>query len=74
MVRELLSHGADINAQDNSGLTALMEAVDADSSETVKLLLEHGADAALKNNQDMTALAIAIKQGNNELQALLPKQ
>ena len=74
MVRELLAHGANINTQDNNGLTALMEAVNADSSETVKLLLEHGADPALTNDEDMTAMAIAIRDDHKQIRTLLPGQ
>ena len=43
-VRLLLDKGADIEARDGSGATALMNAASANEVETVRLLLERGAD------------------------------
>jgi ankyrin repeat protein len=71
MVRVLLTHGADINAQDKSGLTALMEAVIANSEETVSVLLDQGAEKTIKNNDGQTALDIALKAGNKNILTLL---
>lgn len=43
-VKECLANGADIEARDDNGKTALMVAVVADSFELVKYLVEQGAD------------------------------
>ena len=43
-VRELLSHGADVNAQDLDNWTALLCAAKGGFLEIVELLVENGAD------------------------------
>jgi len=55
----LLSHGADVNAQDKYGYTPLHEAVlgpYATALPMVKLLLDHGADIDGKSSQGNTPL------------------
>ncbi len=42
----LLEHGADVNARDEDGWTALYVATEGGNTDMVKLLLEHGADMA----------------------------
>lgn len=63
-IEKLIGQGIDINLQDKSGSTALMNAVvsfnQRCSSEAVKLLLSHGANPALKNKLDKSALDLAI--------------
>jgi ankyrin repeat protein len=39
----LLEHGADVEAKDNVGETALQQAADGGDDEAVELLREHGA-------------------------------
>ena len=73
MVRTLLKHDADINLQDDNGISALMEAVQADSEDSVSILLEAGADKTLKNSDGKTALDLAVKEGNKVIQSLLSK-
>jgi len=58
-VAYLLQQGADINAQDQDGTTALMEAVDVREPEVVKVLVARGADVSLKNKSGKTARDIA---------------
>lgn len=53
---ELLKRGADINAQDGAGTTALMYAAWTGQTETVRMLLKHGADPNLRNTRNWTAL------------------
>ena len=79
--KQLLEHGADVNAKNNDGRTALMVAASSAlmsaSSErcekTVKLLLEHGADVNAKNNDGRTALmeAVGWRIENNNAKLLL---
>ena len=43
-VSKLIKEGADVNAKNNYGWTALSHAARSGNAELVKLLLEHGAD------------------------------
>lgn len=67
MVKLLLTHGADINAQIALGLTPLGRAVNRDNLQMVKFLIAHGADA----KKDVTALHEAIYKGNKKMIELL---
>lgn len=58
-VRVLLRHGADVNALDECGHTALMIAAQQGELECVRLLLEAGADRARKDMDGKTALDYA---------------
>lgn len=55
----LLDNGADINAVNNKGKTALMYAVKSENKHIAEYLLEHGADANIKDNAGNTALTYA---------------
>ncbi len=80
-IRLMLDHGADVNAFDPTGRTALMYAAVSDllSVECVKLLIEHGADVnAVDKHQKSgdtgyTALDIAKQNGNTPVVELLLK-
>jgi uncharacterized protein len=50
---------ADINAQNNNGMTALMEAVLRDDIEIVKVLLKNGADTNMTNKNGLAAFSMA---------------
>lgn len=66
IARYLIEEGADVNATDSKGETALMWAAYAkDSERMVKLLLEKGADPNLRT-KDSTALMRAAAGGNIE--------
>lgn len=73
-VRSLLAGGADVNAKDNKGRTALMFAVTNMHADTAKELLEHGADVNATANDGATALMLAASSGDTKsVRALLDK-
>lgn len=61
----LLAAGADINAKNNYGITALMYEVWQGRSSTIKNLMSLGADVNLKDNCGKTALMHAIDSYDN---------
>jgi len=71
-VRLLLENGANVNARDRYGWTALMWAVFKGYKEIVKLLLENGADVNVRDFFGNTALKFAsMKIGCEEIVELL---
>ena len=70
-VKALLEAGADLEAKDNNGRTALMFAALNGDTETAKALSEAGADLEAKNNNGRTALMFAADQGHTEIVELL---
>ena len=68
-VRALLDAGADVNAADGAGYTALMFAVD--EPEAVKLLLAHGANVNAMNENHTTALIEACRQHGDKVSVRL---
>ena len=70
-VRALLSAGANVNAQDHKGNTALMAAAAYNNVRAVKVLLDAGADRTIKNKNGETALSIASKANYAEVVQLL---
>ena len=67
----LLKNGADVNAENLDGSTALHLAV---NSEIVDLLLKAGAFIDSQNNDKQTALHIAAKRGDKELSCFLKEK
>lgn len=59
LARMLLRHGANANAQNTDGDTALMYAAFAGQYDMVELLLDNKADANIKNGSQWTALMAA---------------
>ncbi|MGB7209617.1 MAG: ankyrin repeat domain-containing protein, partial [Pyrinomonadaceae bacterium] len=59
MMRLLISHGANPNAKNKTGRTALMIAAEHGSSETVRALLENGADVHVTTKKRQTAWDLA---------------
>jgi len=57
-VKLLLEKGANIEAKDNDGDTALINAAIKGETEMVKLLLEKGANIEAKDNKGETALTM----------------
>ena len=66
--------GADINAKDQYGQTALMYAVSQNLEKGVPLLLKAGADVNLKNARDETVLMRAAFKDMPEMLSLLIKK
>jgi len=65
-VTDLLEHGADVDAQNNTGITPLMDAVINDNLESLSILVAHGADVNKVSRYDETALSMAILRAHAE--------
>ena len=59
----LLEHHADANAAEYQGLTALMLAAGAGSTDCCEILLENGANIQARDKEDRSAEDWAIKNG-----------
>lgn len=68
IVKSLIGYGADINAKNNDGRTALML---TSNLEIAKLLIDSGADVNAKNNNGGTALTRAVYWDKLEVAKLL---
>jgi ankyrin repeat protein len=73
IVELLLTKGADVNWQDDDGITSLFIAAEYGYIKTAKILLEHGADINMTRNDDATPLYIAISTNpeNSKMAKLL---
>lgn len=71
IVHLLLVAGADANARQNLGFTALHAAAQNGDQAMARDLLDHGAEADAATDDGRTALAIAEEQGHDEVAALL---
>jgi ankyrin repeat protein len=71
LVAKLLKGGADINAQDETGETALFAGALAGESKIVDMLLVFGADASIRNDRGMTAVHAAAWGGVPEAVSVL---
>ena len=67
----LLKAGADVNAKNPLGWTALMEASKEGNEETAKELLKNGAEVDMKDDEGWTALIWASRIGRTEIVAML---
>src|SRR5256714_7519984 len=67
----LLASGADVNARDRFGYSALMYAAGGGHSAVVELLLSSGADVGAKNRNGLTGLDLAAARGHATIAGLL---
>ncbi|MGH9873338.1 MAG: ankyrin repeat domain-containing protein [Pyrinomonadaceae bacterium] len=72
-VHQLLSKGADVNAGDGKGVTALMLAAGKGRAEIVQALLDAGADVEARDNNGLTAAMLAERNGFADIVKLLDK-
>jgi ankyrin repeat protein len=70
-VRILLDAGADVDARQHGGYTALMEAALQGNEEMVRALLDAGADPGLTDDSGRSATDIADAEGYEEIADLL---
>jgi ankyrin repeat protein len=70
-VDKLLAHGADVNAQDADGDTALHGAAQTGNTAIMKRLFDYGADPNVQNKQGGTPLMWAAVYGHQDAAQLL---
>ena len=70
-LKQLLAQGADVNAKNQEGKTALMGAAKKGQSEVVKILLDAKADINAQDASGKTALIYAAKNSSLEVVKLL---
>lgn len=74
MVKLLVAHKADVNAQDRDGITALMKAIAQRNLPMVELLLDAGADIDARDRRGHTALTTAVLRSDPDvLKALIAR-
>jgi ankyrin repeat protein len=66
-IERLISKGADVNAENNEGVTPLIFAVSASQEKAVKLLIRYGANVNKITSKYETSLLIAVKEQNVEI-------
>lgn len=71
VVRHLLEHGADVNARDDKGRSALLAVAERGNAVVARVLLDKGADVTLKNKEGKTAWRLAAQRGDRTMMALL---
>ena len=69
--RVLLERGANANARQEGGWTALQSAAQSGDREALELLIAHGADVNARADNNQCALNLALMKGNQEIAALL---
>ncbi|KAG6618897.1 50S ribosomal protein L11 [Phytophthora cinnamomi] len=60
IVALLLTHGADTNVTDSSGVSPLLSAVQRGDLEVVEMLVEYGANVNLCNTDNVSAVHVAV--------------
>ena len=72
-VEEAIINGANVNAKNNNGMTALMFSAAKGNTESAGVLIKYGADVNANNNYGMTALMFTASNGHPEIAELLLK-
>jgi uncharacterized protein len=72
-VKALIEQGADLNAKDENGRTALMYAVEQNRTEAAQTLLARGAEVNAKDKFGMTSLKKAKQFGYKDTIAVLKR-
>ena len=67
----ILKAGANINAKDADGMTALIHAANFARDKVTKLLLKHGADVKIRDSSGKTALMYAADHQKDDVARLL---
>ena len=67
----LIRNGADLNLQNRSGDTVLMQSLKHGNLDITKFLLDHGADPNIKNKAGQTVLTSARESGYTEIVELI---
>ena len=67
----LLEYGADVDAQDHEGSSALAFAVQANHARSLKFLLDHGADADVPDDSGISPIGIAVMYKHSDLLQML---
>ena len=70
-IKKYLKHGADVNALDEYGNTALMNASLKGHEQAVRLLIEAGANVNIRDNNGRSALMQAVDHARTEVVELL---
>lgn len=70
-IQLMLNNGADVDAIDIGGYTALTIAAEMGQESAARILLENGADVNLARRNGYTALHLASEQGDESIAALL---
>ena len=63
----LLSHGADVNMQNNEGFSPLMITSKYGHSDVITILLDKGAEVNMQSNNGWSSLMAACKNGHNDV-------
>ena len=71
MVEKLLQSGANIEARDEEGDTALIKAVNGGYVDIVRTILEHNANTEARNQEGDAPLFLATRLGHTEIVKLL---
>ncbi|KAL8783693.1 MAG: hypothetical protein Q9195_009307 [Heterodermia aff. obscurata] len=67
----LLEYGADVDAQDHEGSSALAFAIQANHARSLKFLLDHGSDADIPDNIGIPPVGIAVIYKHSDMLQML---
>ena len=73
LVESLIQQGADVNAQNKEGATALMLAAGKGNKDIAELLIQHGANVNIRSNENVSALDLALYFKHYDIADLLQK-